>query len=273
MVAVPICIITPHARAGADICGFNLNTTEELCARWASAGSFYPFSRNHNELLSSPQARPRPVLGRSRPRTARRCATSRSQPAMLCQPRCAAASRVCWADTRAGAPLRLSSRPQPQLHLRLHPGLCSAMSEISNRTERLDREHQVRAQGVCSLMAGHGWAQELYRWPSVAAAGRRALGLRYQLLTYLYYHFHRASIDATPVARPLWFEFPADAAALAADGQWLLGDAVLVSPVLEQARPAAGAAGAACRRAMRCDRTPQPAYLRLLAACCQPATY
>jgi alpha-glucosidase (family GH31 glycosyl hydrolase) len=79
-------------------------------------------------------------------------------------------------------------------------------------------------------------AQELYRWPSVAAAGRRALGLRYRLLTYLYSHFHRAAAEAAPVARPLWFEFPADAAALAADGQWLLGDAVLVSPVLEQAR-------------------------------------
>lgn len=78
--------------------------------------------------------------------------------------------------------------------------------------------------------------QELYQWPSVAEAGRRALGLRYRLLTYMYYHFDRAAAAGAPVARPLWFEFPADAAARAADSQWLLGDSVLVSPVLEQAR-------------------------------------
>ena len=78
--------------------------------------------------------------------------------------------------------------------------------------------------------------QELYQWPSVAEAGRRALGLRYRLLTYMYYHFDRAAAAGAPVARPLWFEFPADAAARGADSQWLLGDSVLVSPVLEQAR-------------------------------------
>ncbi|KAL4448263.1 hypothetical protein ABPG75_005482 [Micractinium tetrahymenae] len=115
---------------GADICGFQGDTTPELCARWVSLGAFYPFSRDHSDL--------------------------------------------------------------------------------------------------------HASYQELYRWPEVAAAGKKALGMRYRLLPYLYSAFHAAHTSGAPVMRPLWLNFPADPHTHTFDRQFMVGDALLVSPVLQQ---------------------------------------
>ena len=68
----------------------------------------------------------------------------------------------------------------------------------------------------------------------MAKAGRKALGLRYQLLPYLYTGLEEAHRTGSPLARPLWWHWPADPRAHDAGRQWLLGDAVLVSPVMVQ---------------------------------------
>ncbi|KAJ1949038.1 hypothetical protein EC988_004930, partial [Linderina pennispora] len=115
---------------GADICGFNGNATEELCARWIEVGAFYPFSRDHNAKDMVPQ--------------------------------------------------------------------------------------------------------ELYRWPSVAEASRRALQVRYALLPYYYTNYQMAVEHGWPVARPLVFQFPETPAVLGNDRQFMIGDAILISPVLSK---------------------------------------
>lgn len=83
--------------------------------------------------------------------------------------------------------------------------------------------------------------QELYVWNSVAEASRTALGMRYQLLPYFYSTMYDAHAEGAMFSRALWMNFPSDEIALSIDRQFMIGDYLLISPVLDQGATSVGA--------------------------------
>ncbi|WP_189069103.1 glycoside hydrolase family 31 protein [Deinococcus radiotolerans] len=75
--------------------------------------------------------------------------------------------------------------------------------------------------------------QEPWRFgEAVTDVIRAALELRYRLLPHLYTLAHAATRTALPVLRPLALHWPADEDAAREDTQYLLGEGLLVAPVL-----------------------------------------
>ncbi|WPA97928.1 uncharacterized protein RHO25_002539 [Cercospora beticola] len=77
-------------------------------------------------------------------------------------------------------------------------------------------------------------AQEAYVWPAVAEAARRVIAIRYSLLTYMYTLFYHAHTRGDTVLRALAWEFPNDERLRATDNQFMLGSALLITPVLNE---------------------------------------
>ncbi|PIO38202.1 hypothetical protein AB205_0205280, partial [Aquarana catesbeiana] len=65
---------------------------------------------------------------------------------------------------------------------------------------------------------------------------RNALYIRYSLLPYLYTLFHKAHSLGDTVARALFVEFPTDPNTWTIDRQFFWGEALLITPVLEQGK-------------------------------------
>lgn len=63
---------------------------------------------------------------------------------------------------------------------------------------------------------------------------RRALEMRYQLLPYIYSSFAQCAQEGLPIVRPLLMSDPEDDNLRGLDDAFLLGDSILVAPVLEQ---------------------------------------
>ena len=75
-------------------------------------------------------------------------------------------------------------------------------------------------------------SQEAFRWSSVAESSRRAIAVRYSMLTYMYTLMYYAHTKGETVMRALAWEFPNDPSLRETYNQFLLGPSILVTPVL-----------------------------------------
>lgn len=88
------------------------------------------------------------------------------------------------------------------------------------------------------VMRSHSERTEVPRFPwlygpDALTAIRKALDLRYRLIPYYYSLAHETSETGVPLMRPLLMEFPGDPKVANMSDEWMMGESLLVAPVLE----------------------------------------
>lgn len=86
------------------------------------------------------------------------------------------------------------------------------------------------------IMRVHGYLDEKRQpWmygPIAESAAHNALALRYRLLPYIYSYERLNTEGQAGIVRPLFWQFPSDAASAQIDSEWMFGEALLVSPIV-----------------------------------------
>ncbi|KAI1378891.1 glycoside hydrolase family 31 protein [Hypoxylon crocopeplum] len=77
-------------------------------------------------------------------------------------------------------------------------------------------------------------SQEPYVWAAVTESSKAAMKIRYALLPYIYTTFYLSHSTGSTTIRALAWEFPDEPWLANADRQFLLGDAIMVTPCLVQ---------------------------------------
>jgi len=119
-------------------------------------------------------------------------------------------------------------------------GFCGA--DIGGFFGNPDGELFVRwyqAAAFQPFFRSHAHIDTKRREPWLFSAGemsliRTAVRSRYALLPLWYTLFFEQEQDGVPPMRPLWYEFPEDAASHAVEGSHMVGSALLVAPVLHK---------------------------------------
>ena len=125
-------------------------------------------------------------------------------------------------------------------------GVAFCGSDVGGFTEHTTPELLVRWMQLASLTPffrnhSNDGTRDQEPWafgPEVETICRSAIELRYQLLPYLYGRFVEAHRHGAPVMRPLAWSHPNDPLAVACADQYLVGNDLLVAPVIQ---PGAGA--------------------------------
>jgi alpha-glucosidase len=104
--------------------------------------------------------------------------------------------------------------PEPELFLRWVQACCLNPRMVMN---------SWKDGGISNLPWMH---------PEVTDAVRDAIALRYRLMPYLWTCFEQAAQKHVPIIRPTFFNFPDDLQCLEDSDEFMLGESILVSPVV-----------------------------------------